>query len=150
MGEVTVKLNRDAAGALLKEARSEFENGARELWRMGDESQRPTIEATVEVIGKLAGLVEGPGNRWPHKEQEIGHPYPIDAEIAFTEVALGWMRKDCGFVAEHVAELDHRGEWGGADPGYLPEQVFLLHVLRDVEVQELHAHATGKTPEQEG
>lgn len=48
----TVSLNREAATALLAEARRDFENGAHELWS-GDEGQRPVIDACTGVIGKL-------------------------------------------------------------------------------------------------
>jgi hypothetical protein len=85
----TLRLNRDAATALLKEARRDFENGAQELWGMNDRTQHPVIEATVEVIGRLGGLLDPP-HRWPQ---------------------------------------------GDPNPGYLPEQVYLLHVLQTLTGQ---------------
>lgn len=126
----TLKLNRDAATALLKEARRDFENGAQELWRanVNDETQRPIIEATVEVIGKLAELVDSP-RRWPQGDPNPwGETLPVEAEVEFTANALDWMERNRQHQEAFVADLE-RGEWSGSESGYLPEQVYLLHVL---------------------
>lgn len=55
-----VRLTRDAAVALLKEAREQFENGACELYNSDDDSQHRTIAACVEIIGRIGSLIDHP------------------------------------------------------------------------------------------
>ncbi len=132
MGTVTttptakVELTRDAAAVLLKEAREQYENGARELYRCGDEKQRPTIAACTEIIGRMSGVLRP--YWWPTSETPVGPQDRPLAEFEFSPATLEWIRWDCGQQRDFVADFDS-GMNGGTDPGYHAEQVFLLHVL---------------------
>lgn len=123
----TVRLTQDAATALLKEARSQFDNGARELYRCGDESVHATIAACTEIIGRL----DGRPWRWPHVNTPHGREPAGLAEFEFTATTLDWIEVEHRHTAEHVADLDS-GDTGGSDPGYHAGEVFLLHVLRGI------------------
>lgn len=109
-----VTLNREAATALLTEARRDFENGAHELLS-GDESQRPTIDACTEIIGRLNWNIDR--DWWPQENP----PAPFTAydkpqvEFEFTQTAIEWMERTetgtSGFIAD--LERDGEGDEGG-------------------------------------
>lgn len=136
MAEVTtkptteVRLTRDAVVSLLKEARERFENGAHELYSCSnDESQRPTIAACTEIIGRVGELIDRPW-RWPHKETPYGKEEEALTSIEFSPATMDWIRWQRDQQAPYVEDFD-TGVSGG-DPGYLAEQVYLLHVLEGI------------------
>lgn len=120
----TVRLNREAAAALVKEARRDFENGAHELYNSSDVSQEAVIAACVEVIGVLTDTVE---SRWP---QETDHGFTFDrwsVDFELSPAVMAWIRKTREEQVGFIDDLD--GGVCGAEPGYIAEQVYLLHVL---------------------
>lgn len=121
-----IQLHREGAIALLGEARRELENGTHELFHNNDESQRATIAACAEIIGRLGQEVDP--RRWPTEDTPVGKLERWFAEFEFSEEALAWIEWDRGQMEGFVADFDS-GVAGVADPGYHAEQVFLLHVL---------------------
>lgn len=92
MGEVIVTLNREAATALLKEARRDFENGAHELYATldGQEHRRLLamgIEYAADYVrdGRELEEVRLWVDRWEWLS-DMFESLPIDQE-AFEEVA---------------------------------------------------------------
>jgi len=136
----TIRLNREAATALLAEARREFENAAKELWghhAHRDESQLPALGASTEIIGRLLWTVE---HSWPQEQSPIG-PYDRSlVEFEFTTDTLSWLRRQRESQESYVADLDAAVD--GAEPGYGASQVYLLHVLRGIETQTIGAVAS--------
>ena len=127
----TVRLQREHAAALLAEARREFENGAEELYGSNDEPQRPRIEACVEIIGRLAPVIER--DRWPKRTVGPDGSQWLEDEtfvqFEFSAGVMDWLAWDCEQHAVYVENIDD-GSTGHGEPGYYAEQVFLLHVLR--------------------
>lgn len=123
----TVKLNREAARALVKDAREYFENGVHELYTSRDEGQRPTIAACTEIIGRVGQLVESSW-RWPHKDTPYGKEEEWFVEFAFSDETMAWFEWARGQQAGYIADFDS-GVHGLADLGVHAEQVYLLHVL---------------------
>jgi hypothetical protein len=124
MPEVT--LNREAATALIREARRTFENAAREVL-FGDESQRQDLEASVEVIGRLNYEIDN--GAWP-KEASYDEP---QAPFEFSQAAVEWMDRAATHTEPFIGEL----EKGDCLPnsGDIAEQVYLLYVLRNAVEQ---------------
>lgn len=123
-----ITLSREAAAVLLKDARCDFANAVQELYGCDDQSQQATIDATVELIGRLADTVE---KRWP---RETHHGITDDqwfVEFEFSPGLLAWLEKRRSDQVGYIGDLD-RGESRGVEPGYHAEQVYLLHVLNDV------------------
>ncbi len=140
MGDIrSTRLSRDAAIALLKEARGQFENGAHELYNSDDQSQRKTIAACTEIIGRVAEDVGRPW-RWPHEETPVGKQEKWFAEFDFSPETLAWIGWDRDQQEAFVADFDS-GMNGGGDPGYYAQQVFLLHVLNGLVEQQQKAVA---------
>lgn len=127
MAEIT--LSRPAAAALVKEARRAFENGAHELFTSADELQRPIIEASIEVIGRLATVVD---RRWPQEKIDVGSRYELEDErkVAFevSPEVIAWIERTRDEQVGFIADLDD-GEASHEEADYLAEQVYLLHVL---------------------
>jgi hypothetical protein len=130
-----VKLNREAATALVKEARFQLENAAEQVWgSTPDESQRPDIDASAEVIGRMRWTIEV---GWPQEQTPVGSIDQGLVEFEFTPETLKWLSGLCSHQERHVAEVDA----GDTEPGYNAEAVYLLHVLRLVELQAIHGAA---------
>lgn len=134
-----VRLPRDAAAALVKEARERFENGAHELHVSHDEGQRATIAACTEIIGLVAGSVGNPW-RWPHTETPHGRQEEPLAEFEFSAETMAWIERNRDQQGGYVADFES-GACVGAEPGYYAGQVFLLHVLEGILTQRDEAGA---------
>lgn len=136
-----VRLHREAATALLNEARRDFENAAHELYLVNDEGQRPTIEATVEVIGRLSGVLK----HWPQKRNaDLGFDeevWALDFDLSLT--VLEWLESVRDQHAGFVAELDDGRTDSGDEQGYIASQVYLLHVLDGILAQRDEAAQNG-------
>ena len=125
-----VELTREAATALLVEARREFENAAHELVQ-SDRSQRPAIDACIEIIGRLNWKVD---RWWPQETSEIGGKYDKHSvTFGFTGETLEWIERQRDGQAGYVEDLE-RGV-NVLEPGDLSEAVYLLHVLRGIVAQ---------------
>lgn len=128
---VELRLTRDAVIALLKEARNRFLDGAEELYGSNDGSQRPTLAACTEIIGRLDHLIEHPW-MWPTKEiprygkEELG-----SITVEFTAETAAWLKWSRDQQQPYVDRELATGASVG-DPGYEVEQVYLLHVLERI------------------
>lgn len=122
----TVRLNREAAAALLTEARRDFENAAHEILG-GDESQRLRLDACTEVIGRLNWNVD---RLWPEVEQDGPFAPYDDPDVKFelSDRVIEWMRLDLEHLVPFIEDL----ESGDClpNPGDIAQQVYLVHVLR--------------------
>lgn len=123
-----IKLTPEAVDALVTEARSDLETGARELYGIGDESQRATIAASVEIIGRLSPFADNPW-AWPKKDTPIGKEDEPFVVIAFSGPTTDWLRWNREQVQALVADFDTGAAGGDGEPGYVTGQVYLLHVL---------------------
>ena len=128
---MTVKLNRDAATALMAEARREFENAAEERWGRGfrDMSQEPNLAASTEIIGSLSWQLKF----WPLEDTPGGSEDQPLVEFEFTTETLDWIERKVPGQEGFVSDLDKGSDRG--EPGYLSEQVYILHVLRSIAAQ---------------
>jgi hypothetical protein len=127
-----ITLHREAATALLAEARREFENAACERWggEFHDESQDANLEATTEIIGRLGWDVD---RAWPQNVELTGKADRFDVEFEFTPETLDWIRRQAKTHGAYVNELD--AGVNSTEPGYIAGQVYLLHVLRGIAAQ---------------
>lgn len=130
----TVQLTMEACRALVAEARREFDNGAVELWRSRDESQRPTLEAAIEIIGQLEGVLP----LWPSHETSFGRELDPHIEVEFSTATMDWLERQRESQAGYVEDLD-RGVDGVGEPDYVAKQVYLLHVLDRIAAQRADA-----------
>ena len=128
----TVRLTREASTALVKEARERFDNGAHELHCSDDQGQRVTIAACTEIIGRIAATTLSPW-RWPSEQTAVGRQELI-AEFELSAPTVEWIKTQRDEQAPYV-EGFATGVNGDADPGVEAQQVYLLHVLRNITAQ---------------
>lgn len=76
---------------------------------------------------------------WPQETTPVGSQDQPLVEFEFTPQTLDWIERQTVDQERYIEDLDKGLD--GADPGYGPSQVYLLHVMRGIVAQREEAIA---------